>query len=161
MNFTKLFTLQQNLDDKILQKHNLFNESLFRRKVLALQVELGEFANETRCFKYWSLKGPSERQRILEEYVDCLHFILSIGLEKKHVNINPKIEHSEHSIVDQIFNLYIDITDFITSCSMDHYLTLVEDFLSIGESLGFTEKEIEDIYLIKNNINHERQDNSY
>lgn len=77
MNLAKLFQLQENLDERIRKEHGLQGESLISKKVLALQVELAELANETRCFKFWSNKKASAKEIILEEYVDCLHFILT------------------------------------------------------------------------------------
>ncbi len=67
----------------VLQKeHDLQPKKIVKKKkMLALLVEIGELANETRCFKYWSNKPASEREVILEEYVDGLHFILSIGID--------------------------------------------------------------------------------
>ena len=49
--------------------------------MLALLVEIGELANETRSFKFWSVKPASEKKIILEEFVDGIHFILSLGIE--------------------------------------------------------------------------------
>src|SRR5690625_3503887 len=82
MNWDTLFEMQQKLDTYIKDNHNLENENLFDKKILALLVELGEIANETRCFKFWSTKEPNSIDIILEEYVDNIHFLLSIGLEK-------------------------------------------------------------------------------
>ena len=48
---------------------------------MALLVER-ELANETRSFKFWSTKGPSANEIILEEYVDSIHFLLSLLIEK-------------------------------------------------------------------------------
>lgn len=73
MNFKKLFNMQQQLDNRIKEEHNIHTESLFDRKILALQVELGELANETRCFKFWSKKPSAQWNIILEEYVDGIH----------------------------------------------------------------------------------------
>ncbi len=73
--------MQQALDSHIEEKHQLQNEDLFTRKTLALLVEIGELANETRCFKFWSVKPASEKQVVLEEFVDGIHFILSLGIE--------------------------------------------------------------------------------
>ena len=81
MNLHKLFTMQHALDQYI-QSNKQVTEDVFMKKGLALIVELAELANETRCFKFWSEKGPSERSVILEEYVDSIHFILSLGIEK-------------------------------------------------------------------------------
>ena len=81
MQLEKLFNMQQALDQHIEEKHELQHEDLFNRKVLALLVELGELANETRCFKFWSIKPSSEKSVVLEEFVDGIHFILSLGIE--------------------------------------------------------------------------------
>ncbi|MEW8956278.1 dUTP diphosphatase [Clostridium sp.] len=161
MNLQKLFQLQKELNDRILEEHNLNNSSLFPKKILALQVELGELANETRCFKYWSTKEPSNKEVILEEFVDCLHFILTIGLDKGFCDIDVETIAGEYSLTDQFLNLYIDLNDLVITSSKDHYVTLFEDFLSLGHTLGFTSKEIEEAYLSKNKKNHNRQDNGY
>lgn len=159
MDFTNLFLMQEKLNDHISKKHNLSGKSLLAEKLLALQVEIAELANETRCFKFWSVKGPSTKTKILEEYVDCLHFLLSIGLDKEFncLNFDTPKEGMSNNITNQFLNLYIDINDFIVCSSKDHYQTLFEDFLYLGISLNFTEEEIEDAYYIKNNTNHKRQ----
>lgn len=161
MNLQRLFALQKELDLKIVSQHNLQSQNLIQRKILALQVEIGELANETRCFKYWSDKSPSSKEVILEEYVDCLHFILSIGLEKdfSDINVDPKL--TGNSLTEQFLNLYIDLNDFIICLSYDQYITLFEDFLSLGLALGFTETDIENGYLEKNETNHIRQKTGY
>lgn len=161
MNLKKIFDMQRELDFRIVNGHGLQNEVLFSEKALALQVEIGELANETRCFKYWSNKGPSSKEVILEEYVDCLHFILSIGLDKNFDDIVPQINTAENKLTEQFLDLFIDVNDFLICSSMDHYITLFEDFLSIGLNLNFTEADIEQAYFKKNAINHERQNSGY
>lgn len=161
MDLKELFDLQRELDLRILNEHNLQGEVLFSQKALALQVELGELANETRCFKYWSNKGPSAKQVIIEEFVDCLHFILSMGLDKNYEDIAASVSQSNNEITEQFLDIFVDVYDFLTICSRDHYITLFEDFLSLGLSLDFTEEEIHSAYIKKNEINHERQNTGY
>jgi len=161
MNLQRLFQMQNDLDKRIESEHNLSGVPLLRKKILSLQVELGELANETRCFKFWSTKGPSDHDVILEEYVDCLHFILSIGIEKNFEAITLNIKNITYELSEQFLNLYINISDFIVSSTLDNYLNVFQNFLSLGENLGFSVEDIENAYLHKNNINHERQDNGY
>lgn len=161
MNLDKMFQLQKNFDKRILNEHNLHDEDLFSKKILALQVEISELANETRCFKFWSNKGPSSKETILEEYVDCLHFVLSIGLDKDYCDINVKFRNEDSELTKQFLSLYIDVNDFIVCSSKDNYKTLFEDLLCIGLKLGFTSEEIENAYYSKNKLNHLRQDNGY
>jgi dimeric dUTPase (all-alpha-NTP-PPase superfamily) len=161
MNLANLFQLQENLDNRITKEHGLHGETLLSKKVLALQVELAELANETRCFKFWSNRKPSDRETILEEYVDCLHFILTLGLEKGFTDIQLEDKELQFDLTTQFLNLYIDINDFVVCSSKDHYITLFEDFLTLGKMFDFTIEEVEAFYYIKNNINHKRQDEGY
>jgi len=161
MNLEKLFNLQSILDKRIIQEHNLHDKSLFAEKILALQVEVSELANETRCFKFWSNKGPSSKKVILEEYVDCLHFILSIGLEKDYSDLNLKVKVENKELTKKFMHLYLDINDFVVCPNKDNYKTLFEDFLLLGTDLGFSFEEIEAAYLHKNSVNHQRQDMGY
>ncbi|MGH4051777.1 MAG: dUTP diphosphatase [Clostridium sp.] len=161
MDLHKLFDMQNTLDNRIQSEHNLKGVPLLEKKILSLQVELGELANETRCFKFWSIKKPSSNDVILEEYVDCLHFILSLGLEKEYqdITLNPKYISCELS--SQFLNLYINIANFATNSSIDNYLNIFHNFLNLGKNLGFSQENIENAYFYKNKINHERQDNGY
>lgn len=161
MNLHELFQMQNTLDKRIELEHNLKGIPLLLKKILSLQVELGELANETRCFKFWSTKDPSSNDVILEEYVDCLHFILSIGIEKNFEDITLNTKYITYELYEQFLNLYINISDFINSSSIDNYKSIFQNFLSLGKNLGFSEEDIENAYLYKNNINHERQDNGY
>lgn len=161
MDFKKLFISQKDLDTRIIEEHNLFGEVLFSQKALALQVKIGELASETRCFKYWSNKSPSQKEIIINEYVDCLHFILSIGIDKNFDDIEPSCTKFNYNITEQFLDLFVDINDFVTCSSKDNYITLFEDFLSLGKNLGFTQEEIENAYFKKNEINLEKQNAGY
>ncbi|KEI16001.1 dUTP diphosphatase [Clostridium haemolyticum] len=161
MNLDRLFQLQNNLDKRIIKEYNLQDQALCSKKILALQVEVSELANETRCFKFWSNKGPSSKEKILEEYVDCLHFILSLGLEWNYSDIILNCKNYKSDLTDKFSNIYIDINDFVVCPSKDNYKTLFEDFLCLGHDLDFTPKEIEEAYYSKNAVNHTRQDNGY
>ena len=97
MNVKKLCEMQQALDNRIIQEHKLEGKNLEENKILALLVEICELANETRCFKHWSNKGPSQKNILLEEYVDSLHFFLSIA------------NHRQYD-VDRLYDVYL--TDF-------------------------------------------------
>ncbi|MGM7720899.1 dUTP diphosphatase [Metabacillus sp. Hm71] len=162
MNFLSLFDMQQKLDTKIETQHKLENESLIERKILALLVEVGELANETRCFKFWSLKAPAPIDVILEEYVDGIHFILSLGLE---INVDPSLKleeiHAERSVTEQFLSVYQTITVFKEQQTLQVYKKMFEEYLCLGHLLGFTKEQIEHAYVSKNEVNHERQKQGY
>ncbi|WP_349408098.1 dUTP diphosphatase [Pseudalkalibacillus sp. SCS-8] len=159
-----LFDMQNELDRRIERDRGLENEDLVDKKILALQVELGELANETRCFKFWSSKAPSEKSVILEEFVDGLHFLLSLGIILPYdVPQQMQVpELVEENLVNAFLKVYEDLTILKNNRDdVNNYVTLMEDYLMIGRLLGFTSEEINEAYLSKNQVNHTRQDQGY
>src|SRR5699024_5676501 len=75
--------MQAALDKYIEENNDLANTDIFEAKYLALLVELGELANETRCFKFWSKKPGSDRTVILEEFVANRQCRAGLGREKE------------------------------------------------------------------------------
>ncbi len=165
MNITKLFEMQKSLDRHIQEKHNLHAEDLIDKKILALFVELGELANETRCFKFWSLKGPSERKLILAEYVDGVHFILSLGigcnLQITSVDVKVGQSSKENDVTAQFLNIYASIQSFSMEQSQENYETMFAEYLVLGNMLGFSGEDVERAYVEKNQINYDRQKQGY
>lgn len=205
MNLQKLFEIQAKLDNRIVEEHGLQGQDLLDKKILALQVELGELANEHRGFKFWSndqypraitcprcdgagttiptkgnislpkqecsvCRGSGKRDRnpLLEEYVDCVHFTLSIGLELSITDIEPEpIMYAE--TVDQ-FNALFSQIGYLTSVlarehnrdeEVDEYVLVWQLLFGLAIKLEFTEQQIYDAYMDKNKTNHTRQDTGY
>lgn len=208
MNLSKLFEMQRKLDERIVREKGLEGHNLLAKKILALQVELGELCNCWRGFKFWSndqkprtelwkdcnfcggrgfvspANYPYGYQRItciecrgesqfktnplLEEYVDCLHFILSIGLDINH-DYTPKPGPYPTDMTKLFINLNHRITNlfyFIDSYGKAEgaryrYQDIFDEFLFLGELLGFSYEQIEQAYLQKNTENHRRQEVGY
>lgn len=164
MNIERLFAMQNDLNTRIVKEHNLGERSLSNERMLAFLVELGELANETRCFKYWSTRPPSEKEIILEEYVDGLHFVLSIGLEKNYTDINMPEAVKLQDKMDKIELTKVFLTLYqwgSKPLSKKEFEMFFEDFLGLGIKLGFSFDDIEAAYFKKNLVNHERQDSGY
>ncbi|WP_419955991.1 dUTP diphosphatase [Neobacillus niacini] len=163
MQLEKLFRMQQALDQHIVEKHELQNEDLFNRKVLALLVELGELANETRCFKFWSIKPSSEKSVVLEEFVDGIHFILSLGIECGFQNLDYKLElePSTVSTTEQFLLIYEKVNEFKDSKKDCDFQILLQCYLQLGTVLGISYEEMEKAYFAKNEVNYQRQQNNY
>lgn len=161
MNWEQLFSMQHQLDQYIQSNHSLKASELFEKKILALLVELGELANETRCFKFWSHKKASERSIILEEYVDGLHFILSIGLDLNYHNEKVAVMSVDLELTE-LFNLvYSSVITLHQDQTSGNYKKLFGLFLALGEKLGYSEQEIKKAYDDKNQVNFTRQDTQY
>ncbi|MFF2450459.1 dUTP diphosphatase [Neobacillus sp. NPDC058068] len=163
MQFEKLFEMQKALDRHIEEKHGLLNEDLFNRKVVALLVEIGELANETRCFKFWSVKPSSAKDVILEEFVDGIHFILSLGIECGFdaEQMELKMHGLSLDATDQFLRVYELVNIFQQAKNLSSYIDLFAAYLVLAEQLGFTEGEIEQAYFRKNEVNYQRQQNNY
>lgn len=162
MNWTKLFKVQKDLDTYIEENHGLTNaENLFEDRCLALLVELGELANETRCFKFWSKKARSETAIILEEYVDGIHFILSIGIVKDLEFSGATLAKTDSTETEQFHKVFAACIAFQAVPTEDNYHALFTDYLQLGALLGFNEADIQTAYYEKNAVNYERQDEGY
>ncbi|MDW7670757.1 MAG: dUTP diphosphatase [Bacillota bacterium] len=161
MNWKALFDRQQQLDQYIQQNHQLERENLVPRKILAFQVELGELANETRCFKFWSVKEPSPHKVILEEFVDGLHFLMSLGLELNCAFESLEPDSPQENLCDQFQEVYRLTTQFEQQQTRSCYRRLFEGFLSLGRRLNLSEEEVMEAYWWKNCINHQRQQQGY
>jgi dimeric dUTPase (all-alpha-NTP-PPase superfamily) len=190
MNLEKLFETQRQLDLRIEQQHpRQEGEDRFAKKILALQVELGELCNCWRGFKFWSNdqeprtygfkynkfdeKGNVLEWEIdetvnplLEEYVDCLHFILSIGLELEIPEIyGVEFENiycgDETDITNQFLNVKKLALLDIPYTYAGEWNELFIEFVCLGQMLGFTWDQIEEAYMKKNEVNHKRQQEGY
>lgn len=151
MKLNYFFTYQKQLNERILINQNLNDYKITARMHLALQVNISELANETKCFVYWDNVTPSiSRDVILEKYINCLNHIFTIGLDRKYTDIDEiAIERSSLCLSDQFLNLFVDINDLRTSPSKDHYSTLLEDFFALGLSLGLSLDVIKDTFFNK------------
>src|SRR5690606_21703075 len=154
MNLSKLFEMQAKLDAHIEREHpRKENEDRLVKKILALQVKLGELANEWQGFKFWSndqeprtktyksklspggefYRGIYEANPLLEEYVDCLHFILSIGLENEVGTFTgDEIMPIKMGTIEMQFITLFKVTvTFLEDIS--YYQEMWEFFIGLGE----------------------------
>lgn len=151
MNIISLFEVQREKNKQIAIDKNLNQYKLSARKHLELHIKLSSLADETKCYKYW-LDDNSEidKEIIFKKYLDFLSQVLVIGLDSNYANITEiKVLPNDYCLSDQFLNLYIDINDLIISPSEDHYLTLLEDFISLGVTLGYSENKIIDSFILR------------
>ena len=165
IDFTELLKAQSELDQVIIGDKKIKN--ITEKKLVALSVELAELFNEIRCFKYWSNKGPSKKEIILEEYVDVLHFWLSLINEIENKKEKVEIESYKSNVnYEEDYLTMIHIVGDLNYIYFDNLLyTALEEFmqnlLTIATSLNFTEKEIIEAYYRKRDINFKRQQEGY
>ncbi len=161
INLTNCLVKQAELDERIMQMHSQTRESTQRKRVLALLVEIAELANETRSFKYWSLKGASEKDVLIEEYVDSLHFLLSLSLDLGYEQLMLSVTKSKLSVSELFLAFYKAVIELSENFNDYNLERAFERFGQVGIALGFSSRDIVDAYFFKNEKNHKRQDESY
>lgn len=101
---------------------------------------------------------------LLEEYVDGLHFILEVGLDFELNELDIELLEDEIKFEPYIRNnieeQFTAVFYFATRSTFN-YSVLFNAYVGLGEMLGFTWNQIEQAYMDKNKINHERQDSGY
>lgn len=161
VNLQQLFTMQKELD-AFIEKTQGIDFDVFREKTLALLVELGELANETRCFKFWSTKGPSEDAVILEEFVDSVHFLLSLGIMKGFNDLTEwPTDARDASLTELFLQTQQAIIVFGNEPECENYEEIWKCYGAIARTLQFDAQQIIDAYISKNEKNYERQRTGY
>ena len=156
-----LYELQKDLDAEIAKNHGVTYDSTHQRRLLAFLVEVGEFANETRCFKYWSYKGPSPMEVMLEEYVDGLHFLLSLGIPLGVSSYEAKIETRKGNLTEALLDCYGLAYRLKDDYTLHSYYALVDEYLSILTLIGANGDSLVQAYKKKMEENHRRQATNY
>ena len=149
------------LHAELAESHGVTYESTFTRRVLALLVELGEFANETRCFKYWSYKEPSAKEVILDEYADGLHFLLSLGIPLGVTEYKHYFHVVEKDLSAAIVKVYQDVAKLHEDYCVENYAAAFRDYLNIIPLFDYSSGEVVDAYVKKMSVNHKRQKDHY
>jgi dimeric dUTPase (all-alpha-NTP-PPase superfamily) len=175
-----LFSRQKELDDYILENcnarsgnHQLNHQDLVTERLLALFVEVGEF-----------ISAPMSKK--LEEYVDCLHFILSLRF-----SLDMQV-YEDHEEFEELYTRFLSIKSeeqtaamLITSISYlanstrcfkywstqqcpsnrplvkELYYRVFRDFLRLGNAAGFAGHEVVEAYDKKYQENIRRQQTGY
>lgn len=152
MDISKFFEKQKlNTKDLIIDS-SLSDYKIWARKHLQLHTKLSSLADKTKCYKYWlsSNDEAEDMQVIFDSYLTTLGQILNVGIGKNYDTVTEiAVNLNEYCLSDQFLNLFIDLNDLIIAPSLDHYITLIEDFISLGLTLGFSEDQITESFLLK------------
>lgn len=161
VNLKELYSLQSGLDIEIAKNHNISYESTHEKRLLALIVEIGELANETRCFKFWSNKGPSPKEIIMDEFADGLHFLLSLGIPLKANKFVYQVNKPQKELTLLIHDVYKAATILLDNYDLAHYEDCFQKYLDLTPSLGMDEQDIINSYKSKLSVNYKRQETNY
>lgn len=161
INLEELYLLQKQLDEEIAINHHIDYKVTHHKRLLALIVEIGELANETRCFKFWSNKGPSPKEIIMDEYADGMHFLLSLGIPLKATKFEYELQKSGLGITEQILEIYKSCIALSDNYDLSHYVEAFQKYLNLSLSIGMSGDDIISSYKSKLKVNHIRQETNY
>lgn len=98
---------------------------------------------------------------LLEEFVDGIHFLLSLGIKRKYHKFIHALESFEE---DEITGSMSDLAQEVFNNRLDSagkWLQCLVDYMNFGVLAGITPKDIEEAYVAKNKENHRRQSAGY
>ena len=160
--YNNIYNRNKKLDDIFMNKYFNIESKYYEKNCLELIVELGELANETKCFKYWTVKKPN-KELVLEEFADSLMMILYMF---NTYNID-KVDFIDIDLSDDIleeFNYLIRMCTLLMSKDNIDEKFLKEIFtrlIHIGRLLDLSDIEIVDACNEKILKNEERLNNNY
>lgn len=79
-----MWDYQKSLDDSIHEMRGITKQDTKSDRFTALVCEIGEVLKEDEFYKYWKVqakradKDDSQREKVREELVDVIHFLLSL-----------------------------------------------------------------------------------
>lgn len=140
MNWNDIYVKNKKLDDIFYQKFKN-DDKMFEKNCIELIVEIGEFANESRCFKYWSNK-QMKKEETLEELADCimtsLYFFNYLNIDK----VNIKMYNFSSDILICLNDIFKLSTLLIDNINEEVITKIFSYLIYIGNLLNLEEKEI-------------------
>ena len=137
--YKDIYEKNKQLDQKFI---NLYNHSLLVKKnKLELLVEIGEFANETRCFKYWSKKSidfDKVGYELADTIIMSLCFFNYLNLDLDSISMYKVSENN----VDLFLEIYDLANRFIKDENKKELIKMFILLINVGYNLGFNDDKI-------------------
>lgn len=125
---------------------------MVKKNKLELLVEIGELANETRYFKYWS-KKPIDMELVKGEYADCVIMTLYF-FNMKNISLEEDFKKIEnYNKIDIFARLYKLASDYYYSDNKELIKEIFVTLINLGYIIGFNDQDIIDACLTKINKN--------
>ena len=158
--FGVIYDLNRKLDQKFIKKYAKNEPLYFEKNCIEFLIELGELVNETKCFKYWTVKKPN-KELVLEEYADCIIMIFPF-FGMLDVNLDNLGEHQESDNILVVINyLYHQGTKLMTELSEALVKDIFVNLLYLGDLLELSKEEIIEATIKKQNKVEQRLNDEY
>lgn len=156
LDMKKIQGMQKELDDYIFSVREVDKVNYYKNTVIALRVEVAELFNELAFFKHWKKSHEISKERVLEEFADCLHFFASLA---NHDNVcleyNKPNETDEYRLAKTLRLGYETLVlGFVLQADF-------ESLIDIMRIYNFNYEEMEQAYIKKNQENWKRMREGY
>ena len=159
----KIRSVQENLDAEIRRKMDISSEAwktyMGDLHLIALQQEVREVVNECHdLWKYWKVK-PVDKQKIIEESIDVIHFTMLIANKQESPSnlLKKCMEYGAGEGIDDTNRAKLIIEFMYTK----DFFRVIEILFNLLNHYGFNRDDIIREYEKKNKINHERIESGY
>lgn len=157
-----MLAMQEKLDETLLAVWGSTYDGLLRQRAYdrAILDEIGELNHELKADWCWWKKSqkPVDRSRVLEEFVDVLHFCLSQTLAEIATAQHP--DYHREILMDIFVKHQSDDELDILDWQKCHQRVLIKAF-RLMKWLEFTPEEVYEAYKKKNAVNFQRQREGY
>ena len=142
----KLYQVYINREIQVA-KNEILNTTRINQKILSFLHDLSEVALESRCYLFWEKEEPVNHQQLLENYLEGLTMLMSIGYELRIDSIKNHTEIPENQDLYYLFfKIYQSILNVQKQYSSEDYQNTIDDYFTLGFKLGIDIDEIIDNY---------------
>lgn len=159
MELNSIYEINKKLDIIFNERYSSDN-FYYEKNVIALIIEISEFINETKCFKYWSIKSP-KKDYVLEELADSITMCLSfITYFKSDLNNIPSHINTKNIFL-VINEIYKDASKLIDNKDVLLIKNILSNLFYLSELLNLEKDEIYNACYKKMDIINERLNSDY
>ena len=142
----KLYQVYINREIQVA-KNEILNTTRINQKILSFLHDLSQVTLESRCYLFWEKEEPVNHQQLLENYLEGLTMLMSIGYELRIDSIKNHTEIPENQdLYSLFFKIYQSILNVQKQYSSEDYQNTIDDYFTLGFKLGIDIDEIIDNY---------------
>ena len=156
----KIYERNKELDHIFMKKYEAKEPLYFEKNCIEFLVEFGEFVNETKCFKYWTIKKP-KMEDVYEELADCITMILTMYYVLKMDITDLKEHHKSTNVLEVINYIYSQGSNLMTKINEDLVKDILANLFYLAELLELDKEEIYRVLTYKQDKVEERLNSDY
>lgn len=156
----KIYERNKKLDHIFMKKYEAQEPLYFEKNCIEFLVEFGEFVNETKCFKYWTIKKP-KMEDVYEELADCITMILTMYYVLKIDITDLKEHHKSTNVLEVINHIYSQGSKLMTKLNEDLVKDILANLFYLAELLELDKEEIYRVLTYKQDKVEERLNSDY